>query len=131
MTGSDQPGERYGESGLTPARFDALRGDWDVIPIVRELSADTITPVSAFAAIDDVADESFLLESVERGESLGRYSFIGFSPRKTITFGPESENPVRLIHDELVPLRVYREDELPPFFGGAVGYVGYGGAGWA
>jgi anthranilate synthase component 1 len=119
------------ERRLTAARFDALRGDWDVIPIVRELSADTITPVAAFDAIDRSADEAFLLESVERGEALGRYSFIGFSPRKTIAFHRGMEGPLRLLHDELVPLRVYREEELPPFFGGAVGYFGYGVAGWS
>jgi anthranilate synthase component 1 len=118
------------ERELTPARFDTLRGDWDVIPVVRELSADTITPVAAFAAIDDSADEAFLLESVERGETLGRYSFIGFSPRKTISFPSEVDDPVQLLRDELVPLRAYGEDELPPFFGGAVGYFGYGVAGW-
>jgi anthranilate synthase component I len=118
------------EHELTPARFDALRGDWDVIPLVRELSADTVTPVAAFAAIDDPADEAFLLESVERGESLGRYSFIGYNPRKTIVFAPDTPNPLRLLRDELVPLRVHGEEELPPFFGGAVGFFGYGAARW-
>jgi len=119
------------ERDLTASRFDSLRGDWDVIPIVRELSADAITPVAAFEAINHSAEEAFLLESVERGELLGRYSFIGFSPRKTISFDRGMDDPVRLLRDELVPLRVHGEAELPPFFGGAVGYFGYGVARWS
>ncbi|HUP59693.1 MAG TPA: anthranilate synthase component I [Thermoanaerobaculia bacterium] len=105
--------------------------DYDVIPVVRELSADTLTPLVAFAALSGENEEAFLFESVERGENVGRYSFIGFQPRRNLRFDATTSNPVQLLNDELVPLRVQNEDELPPFFGGAVGYFGYGAGGWS
>jgi anthranilate synthase component 1 len=105
--------------------------NYDVIPIVRELSADTLTPLVAFAALSGHDSEAFLFESVERGENLGRYSFIGFEPRRNLVFDRTVSDPVRLLNDELVPLRVKGEELLPPFFGGAVGYFGYNVAGWS
>ena len=104
--------------------------DFDVIPVVRELSADTITPLVAFAALSGDSEEAFLFESVERGENLGRYSFVGFEPRRNLRFDTTVSDPVRLLNEELVPLRVEGEESLPPFFGGAVGYFCYSVAGW-
>ncbi|MEO8378029.1 MAG: anthranilate synthase component I [Acidobacteriota bacterium] len=104
--------------------------EYDVIPVVRTLSADTVTPLVAFAALSDGNTEAFLFESVERGENLGRYSFVGFEPRRTLTIDATVSDPVRVLNDELVPLRVRGEDQLPPFFGGAVGYFGYAAGGW-
>jgi len=104
--------------------------DFDVIPVVRELSADTLTPLVAFAVLSDHDSEAFLFESVERGENVGRYSFVGFEPRRSLKFDASVADPVRVINDELVPLRVEGEDKLPPFFGGAVGFFGYGVGGW-
>lgn len=110
--------------------FEQLRSEYDVIPFVRELSADAVTPVVAFAAVSPEGAEGFLFESVERGENLGRYSFVGFEPRRNLRFDRGATDPVATLNRELVPLRVYGEDRLPPFFGGAVGYFGYGVAGW-
>jgi anthranilate synthase component 1 len=107
-----------------------MNSDYDVIPVVRELSADAITPLAAFAALSPNGTEAFLFESVERGENVGRYSFVGFDPRRSLRFDRDTENPVGLLNEELRPLRVKDEDKLPPFFGGAVGYFGYGVAGW-
>ncbi|HEX8154040.1 MAG TPA: anthranilate synthase component I [Thermoanaerobaculia bacterium] len=115
---------------MTNDEFDQLRADYDVIPVVRELSADTLTPVAAFSALSTDA-EAFLFESVERGENLGRYSFVGFDPRRNLTFDASMADPIRVLNDELVPLRVHGEEKLPPFFGGAVGYFGYGVATWS
>jgi anthranilate synthase component 1 len=111
--------------------FNALRSQYDVIPVVRELSADTLTPLVAFTALSDENAEAFLFESVERGENLGRYSFVGFEPRRSLRFENASGDPVATLNAELVPLRVYNEASLPPFFGGAVGYFGYSVAGWS
>ncbi len=110
--------------------LDRLRTEFDVVPIVRELSADTITPVAAFASISDLSVDAFLFESVERGENLGRYSFIGFAPRKAMSFDRDTPDPAGILRRELIPLRVHGEEDLPPFFGGAVGFFGYGVAGW-
>src|SRR6201987_2406777 len=56
----------------------ALRGTF--VPVVKELVADLLTPVSAFLKIAEDADYAFLLESVEGGEHVGRYSFLGKDP---------------------------------------------------
>ncbi|HEX8408374.1 MAG TPA: anthranilate synthase component I [Thermoanaerobaculia bacterium] len=105
--------------------------DFDVIPVVRTLSADTLTPLVAFAALSGDTAEAFLFESVERGENLGRYSFVGFEPRRNLRFDATVSDPVRVLNEELVPLRVKDEEQLPPFFGGAVGYFGYGISRWS
>ena len=110
--------------------LDDLRKDYDIVPIARELSADAITPVAAFAALSGDG-EAFLFESVERGENVGRYSFVGFEPRRSLRFDESTRDPVRVLNDELKPLRVYGEESLPPFFGGAVGFFGYSVAGWS
>jgi anthranilate synthase component 1 len=55
----------------------------NIVPVYRDILADTETPVSAFMKIDD-GGEAFLLESVEGGEKWGRYSFIGTSPMAVI-----------------------------------------------
>jgi anthranilate synthase component I len=110
--------------------FDQLRRDYDVVPVVRELSADALTPVAAFAALSGDRTEAFLFESVERGENLGRYSFVGFDPRRSLRFDRATPDPAALLNEELRPMRVYAEETLPPFFGGAVGFFGYGVAGW-
>jgi len=104
---------------------------YDVIPVVRELSADTLTPVVAFHALTREGEEAFLFESVERGENLGRYSFVGFEPRRSLRFDATIADPVRVLNEELVPLRVKGEEALPPFFGGAVGFFGYNVASWS
>lgn len=111
-------------------RLDALRREYDVIPIVRRLNADTLTPVSAFATLSTFSPEAFLLESVERGENLGRYSFVGVDARRSFQVERNERDPLGKLHRELKPLRVYGEESLPPFSGGAVGYFGYGAARW-
>src|SRR6185503_7848756 len=124
--GAGRPPERPFPRGHT-MNFD----DYDIIPVVRELSADAITPVAAFAALSGDSAEAFLLESVERGENVGRYSFVGFDPRRSLRFDQTMPEPAKILNDELRPLRIYNEAALPPFFGGAVGFFGYGVSGWS
>ncbi len=111
-------------------QFQSLRREYDVIPFVREMSGDALTPVAAFAALSANGEEAFLFESVERGENLGRYSFVGFDVRRDLRFERGARDPIGTLNRELVPLRVWGEERLPPFFGGAVGYFGYGVGGW-
>jgi anthranilate synthase component 1 len=115
---------------MTNEEFAALRRQYDVIPFVREMSADALTPVAAFAALSAKGEEAFLFESVERGENVGRYSFVGFDVRRDLRIEHGASDPIGTLNRELVPLRVYSEERLPPFFGGAVGYFGYGAGGW-
>src|SRR4030042_5120028 len=115
-----------------------------LVPVVRELPADLETPVSAFLKLGK-NPPSFLLESVERGEQLGRYSFIGTNPyltlqtsgsravicqqngTKEVTFHMSSEerDPLHLVQSLLARQRVSGVSGLPPFLGGAVGYLAY------
>ena len=106
-------------STVTPSR-QALRPR----PTVRELPADLLTPVGAFLRLRD-RGPAFLLESVERGQQVGRYSFLAAGCRAL----PLDAAPER---DLFAPLReaVQRHADLdtaglPPFTGGAVGYVAY------
>jgi anthranilate synthase component I len=115
---------------MTSDEFANLRKQFDVIPFVREMSADALTPVSAFAALSSNGEEAFLFESVERGENVGRYSFVGFEVRRDLRIERGASDPIEMMNRELVPLRVFGEERLPPFFGGAVGFFGYGVSGW-
>ena len=116
---------------MIAAELDSLRHEYDVIPLVRRMSADSVTPVAAFAALDRPDVESFLLESVERGEAVGRFSFIGIDPRKRQVFDRGDRPSIDSLRRELRPLRVWNGEALPPFFGGAVGWFGYGVSGWS
>src|SRR5436190_13840782 len=107
-------------------------------PVVRERMADLETPVSAFAKLRPLGG-AFLLESVEGGERMGRYSFIGVLPRATLVFrdgvasilddggvrAVDYADPLALLRSELGRYRRAGGSELPRFSGGAVGYVGY------
>src|SRR5580698_7199345 len=66
------------------AEFAALAKEHTLVPVYRTLSADLETPVSAFLRAAWTERECFLLESVEGGEQLGRYTFIGLAPYKRI-----------------------------------------------
>ena len=96
----------------------------------REFIADLETPVSTYLKLHDGATSSFLLETVEGGERLGRYSFVGSDPADTIRVGegcPHSGDPLTVLESFLKQSRLVipRGVKLPEFTGGAVGYVGY------
>jgi anthranilate synthase component 1 len=109
-----------------------------LVPVVRERLADLETPVSAFAKLRALGG-AFLLESVEGGERMGRYSFIGVLPRATLVFRDGTAtivedggartidyvDPLDLLREELGRYRREGARDLPRFSGGAVGYVGY------
>ena len=103
----------------------------NVVPVYRELIADLETPVSTFLKLRE-GTHSFLLESVEGGERVGRYSFVGTTPYKVLRVGdgpscPLHGDPLTHLEAELahtVPLNC-PSVRLPPFTGGAVGYVAY------
>jgi anthranilate synthase component 1 len=119
----------------------AQRGTF--VPVCKELVADLLTPVSAFLKIAEDADYAFLLESVEGGEHVGRYSFLGKDPflilrardgRTTIERGGEvtgTERPfVETLRGLMTDFRSPFVPDLPRFTGGAVGYLGYGASSW-
>lgn len=97
----------------------------NLVPVYRELVADMETPVSAFLKIKK-GGYSFLLESVEGGERLSRYSFIGTEPYMVMTTsGKNSVDPLPNIAHELEKYTLVPVEGLPRFIGGAVGYLAY------
>src|SRR4051794_39603474 len=98
-----RPCARTNFSEGSSMNLDELRRDYDVVPVFRELSADTLTPLSAFVALSPSGTEAFLFESVERGENLGRYSFVGFDPRRSLRFDRNAADPIGTLNAELVP----------------------------
>jgi anthranilate synthase component 1 len=111
----------------------------NLIPVYRELLADTLTPVSAFMRID-TGEYSFLLESVQGGEKWARYSFLGAGPSVVVkTEGgrgwvkrdgglkeyPIEGDPLEFLKSVMKEYRPVEVEGLPRFSGGAVGYVGY------
>jgi anthranilate synthase component I len=110
----------------------------NLIPVYTELVADLETPVSAFMKLGD-SPYAYLLESAESGGGIGRYSFLGNSPSLVFrSRGNEAEiiedgrtkkvradNPLMLLKGLLKNYRPVRDENLPPFCGGAVGYISY------
>jgi anthranilate synthase component 1 len=102
-----------------------LTGQGDLVPVYREIVADLETPVSAFLKVNR-GGNSFLLESVEGGERLARYSFIGTEPYKVIaTRAEDNVDPLPAITAEINRFKVVSVNGLPKFCGGAVGYLSY------
>ena len=126
--------------------FDAfveLAGRGTFVPVCKEIVADLLTPVSAFLKIAEHSDYAFLLESVEGGEHVGRYSFLGKDPflrlrardGKTIMerAGVTTEHAkpfVTMLRELMADFRSPFVPGLPRFTGGAVGYLGYDAAAW-
>ena len=107
---------------LEEAKTLGSRGN--LIPIYTEIDADLETPVSAYLKVA-VPPYSFLLESVEGGEHIARYSFIGTEPEDVIITGPGQKDgetdPLKLVEKMLSDFNLVETSNLPRFSGGAVG----------
>src|SRR5712691_1181496 len=118
--------------------FARLGQSATLVPVVKSVSADLLTPVSAFLAIAEKEPHAFLLESIERGEQIGRYTFLGVRPymrlrargsvieiergRHRERHGGSIFEFVKLLLGEHRPAAI---PGLPPFTAGAVGYFSY------
>src|SRR5437764_5413323 len=101
-----------------------LAREHNLVPVRETFIDDCQTPVSAFLKLRE-GGPAFLLESVDQGR-VGRFSFIGFRPRKVLRWSlGDSGDPYALAAAELKPLRPAPLPELPPFAGGAVGLFAY------
>jgi len=102
-----------------------LKNHGNLVPVCRDIQADLETPVSAYLKIAR-GNYSFLLESVEGGERLARYSFIGTEPLLVLRTGDEKTvDPLILVEKELAQFRPVSIAGLPRFHGGMVGYLSY------
>jgi len=134
-----QPSAEHFER-LVQARADAPAA----IPVYREILADLDTPVSAFLKVADTP-YAFLLESVEGGEQWARYSFIGLNPAFVIRArgrqcelvkdgwvarSEERDDPLAFVEEVLGEWQPVDVEGLPPFAGGAVGWLGWDAVRW-
>lgn len=129
---------------FTPSReeFIALAQRGNLVPLRCEVLADLETPVSAFLKLQRDGENAFLLESVEGGEALARYSFLGVGARATLkTKGKtvwieengqeesfeltEGRDPLHVLQERMARYQFVDVPGLPRFCGGAVGFLGY------
>ncbi|MGC9451219.1 MAG: anthranilate synthase component I [Oceanipulchritudo sp.] len=129
---------------IHPSRseFEKLAGEGNLIPVHTDLMADFETPVSVYSKLKESGGPAYLLESIEGGANLNRYSFIGFQPRKTFEMHlggevierdregrekrfPCPEDPLAVLEEEMARYHPVRLPDMPRFIGGAVGYLGY------
>ncbi len=115
-------------------RFLDLASRYRVVPVVCELTSDTVTPFTVYSRLARNGRNAFLLESVEGGERAARYSFIGADPRRIVELrrgevlvdgAPVAGPPLEILRrvTDLGPAAPL--EDLPPFVGGAMGYLGY------
>jgi len=131
----------HSQVSLDIEAFRALAHDYNLIPVYREILGDLHTPVTAYHKLDD-GRFAYLLESVEGGETVGRYSFLGGAPSLVLmTRGREvtidrrgeietrilaaGEDPLHVLKTLMGEYRVAKVPGLPKFYGGAVGYLSY------
>ena len=118
--------------------FSRLARSATLVPVVKSVSADLLTPVSAFLAVAENEPHAFLLESAERGEQVGRYTFLGVRPYMRVRGrGGEIEigrarkrerrqgNIFQVVKELLGEHKPAAVAGLPPFTAGAVGYFSY------
>jgi len=118
--------------------FQRLAKQGNLIPVYEAFPADLLTPVSAYLRIAQGARYSFLLESVEGGEKIARYTFAGAHPEQVFRYNAGAcvmEGPDRIVWEERDPVSFLRErmerfqpvrvPGLPPLVAGAIGYFSY------
>jgi anthranilate synthase component I len=123
-----------------PVFRQLAQGSVNLIPVYRIFPADLETPVSVYLKLMESGEPSFLLESVEGGEQVGRYSFVGVNPKATIAMHgrdvfdsrrpdvyhlPQGEDILDVLKAEMDRCHVADVPGLPRFAGGVVGYLGY------
>src|SRR5438445_12222386 len=118
--------------------FQRLAKQGNLIPVYDVFPADLLTPVSAYLRIAQGARYSFLLESVEGGEKIARYTFAGAHPEQVFRYNAgacvmegadrvvwEERDPVSFLRERIERFRPVRVPGLPPLVAGAIGYFSY------
>lgn len=134
-------------SSITPSTYEeflSLAAEGTVVPLVKTVMADLLTPVSAFLRIERQSPRAFLLESIEGGEKIARYSFLGCAPHTIVrarggqVFIERADGSQETVNRPMLDVLrdLMREHKpvklpgLPPFSCGAVGYFGYDAVRW-
>jgi anthranilate synthase component 1 len=118
--------------------FQRLARQGNLVPLYDVFSADLLTPVSAYLRIAQGARYSFLLESVEGGEKIARYTFAGANPEEIFRYANgacvleshdrviwEERDPISFLRARMERFRPVRVPGLPPLVAGAIGYFSY------
>src|SRR5499433_3919527 len=118
--------------------FQRLAKQGNLIPVYDVFSADLLTPVSAHLRLAQDARYSFLLESVEGGEKIARYTFAGANPEEVFRYANgacvletqdrviwEERDPISFLRERIERFRPVRLPGLPPLVAGAIGYFSY------
>ncbi len=129
-----------GPKNLQEVREYVTKGEFKLVPVIRELMADIATPVQVMRKLKNVSDHCFLLESVEDSRQWGRYSFLGYEPTMqiclkdhvlTVTYNDGKSEEIRdtypadYLKDLVRKNKSPRIEGLPTFTGGLVGYFSY------
>ncbi|HTQ98314.1 MAG TPA: anthranilate synthase component I [Candidatus Acidoferrum sp.] len=120
------------------AEFQKLAKQGNLVPVYDVFSADLLTPVSAYLRIAQGARHSFLLESVEGGEKIARYTFAGANPEEVFRYAGgacvlesrnrmiwEERDPISFLRAHMSKFQPVRVPGLPPLVAGAIGYFSY------
>ena len=124
---------------ITPGPEELARyrvsGLYKVVPVSCELLSDVCTPIQAVRKLKNVSSHCFLLESAEPQENWGRYTFLGYDPKMSITcvngemqvnrLKLKTDDPSAVLRQILEEYRSPRIPGLPPFTGGLTGYFSY------
>jgi anthranilate synthase component 1 len=115
----------------------------NIVPVIDTMPADLLTPLAVYLKLSSASENSFLLESVEGGQSLARYSFIGADPRIIVRGGEKgteriydgrtdqlSSSIFDFLREHLANQTVATDSVLPSFVGGAIGYIGFDCVEW-
>ncbi|MGB9797800.1 MAG: anthranilate synthase component I [bacterium] len=108
----------------TKTEFKKLAKEYELVPVWDSFLFDEETPISLFRQLAGEEKYAFLLESAEKGEILGRYSFLGYRPTR-IWKTENDEDPIKPLREYVLSQKAPSLEGLPPFLGGAVGYIGY------
>ena len=118
------------------------KDDFDIVPVMTEIFADVVTPISLLRKIAVTKKNYYLLESVEGGEKWGRYSFLGYDPIMRLTCKEDeviikkgkdnleeeivkTDNSFNVVREVLKKYKAPKVEGMPPFAGGFVGYFAY------
>ncbi|MBR5712159.1 MAG: anthranilate synthase component I family protein [Lachnospiraceae bacterium] len=123
------------EPSLERMKELAADGRYTVAPVSCEMLADFTTPIEALRVLKSVSDHCFLLESARADETWGRYTFLGYDPKRSISClngelvdngkVVHTDDPSAYLREVLADFRSPRFPELPPFAGGLMGYWSY------
>jgi anthranilate synthase component 1 len=133
-------------NALSPPTYEEflkLAREGTIVPVIKRVMADLLTPVAAYLKVERLSPYSFLLESVEGGEKVARYSFLGYDPQVVVRSRAgkvtiESEIGTKQLDENMLSVLrrlagrhiPVRRPEMPPFLGGAVGYFSYDAIRW-